>query len=38
LMLFVNALINSMISGDLPDNRFLFAATGMLAFVGGRRP
>ncbi len=32
LMLFVNALVNALISGDLSDNRFLFTVAGMMAF------
>lgn len=30
LMVAVNALANAMVSGDLPDNRFLFASLGLM--------
>lgn len=36
LMVLVNALVNAMVSGDVSDNRFLFAAAGFAAF-GARR-
>lgn len=36
LMLFVNALVNAMVSGDLSDNRFLFAVAGFMAFGAAR--
>jgi O-antigen ligase len=32
IALFVYALVNSFISGDLPDNRLLFLATGLLVY------
>jgi len=32
LMLFVNTLVNALISGDLSDNRMLFTVAGMMAF------
>jgi len=30
LALFVNAFINAMLSGDIPDNRFLFSVVGLM--------
>ena len=30
LMVFVNALANAMVSGDIPDNRFLFGTLGLM--------
>lgn len=30
LVIFVNALLNAFVSGDIPDNRFLFATLGLM--------
>lgn len=32
LMIFANALLNAFVSGDIPDNRFLFATLGLMMF------
>ncbi len=34
LMLFVNAIVNAMMSGDIPDNRIVFAMLGLMAYHG----
>lgn len=34
LMVFVNALANAMVSGDIPDNRFLFGTLGLMLLPG----
>jgi O-antigen ligase len=30
-VIFINALVNAMVSGDIPDNRFLFFVLGIMA-------
>jgi len=34
-MLFANAMLNALVSGDIPDNRFLFAVLGLMTFRKG---
>lgn len=38
LMLFANAFLNAMVSGDLPDNRTMFLMLGLLALFTIHRP
>lgn len=38
VMLFINAALNAMVTGDVTDNRFLFTAIGLLSGVGIHRP
>ena len=37
LALFVNAFVNAMLSGDIPDNRFLFSVVGLMC-LNSRTP
>ncbi len=37
LALFVNAFVNAMLSGDIPDNRFLFSVVGLMC-LNSRNP
>lgn len=38
LMLFINTIVNSMVSGDISDNRIVFAMLGILMFGKKREP
>lgn len=38
LMLFINAIFNSMVSGDISDNRIVFAMLGILMYGRRREP